>query len=49
MYVQMQVIIIKDLILDFILGNDLLNKYRVMKDYSAHEIFLGKDNRIRVD
>ena len=45
---QIPVFVISDLIPDVILGHDFLSKYGVILDYTAHEIFMGKDNRKRI-
>jgi hypothetical protein len=48
MKIEIPVAVIKDLTADVILGHDFLVKYEVILDYAAHEIFMGKDRRLRV-
>ena len=38
----------KDLTLDVILGHNVLDMYEVVIDYTAHEVFLGKDKWSRL-
>ena len=48
MKIEIPVAVIKDPTADVILGHDFLVKYEVILDYAAHEIFMGKDRRLRV-
>lgn len=46
--IEVDVAVIENLVPDIILGHDFLVEYNVILDYASHEIFLGKDRRLRV-
>lgn len=46
--IDLPVKVIKDLIPNIILGHDFLIKYGVIIDYTANEIFLGNESRVRL-
>lgn len=46
--IDLPIKVVKCLIPDIILGHDFLTQYGVIIDYTANEIFLGKEGRIRL-
>lgn len=48
MDIEIDVLVIDKLMPDVILGHDFLEKYHVIIDYTANEIFMGVDHRKRV-
>ena len=47
-YIELPVQIIKDLIPDVILGHKFLDMCVVIINYTAHKIFLGKDEQLKL-